>query len=257
MRKESVDYWDAIAAGNDTAARHAVLNGFGAEDAFDETGREDSRHLVLPFVSPQSVVLDVGCGLGRLLKWAAPACKEAIGIDVSVEMLNKAKTRLQGIENVRLKRLPLSLRFPVRPQSIDFAYFYHVSEHLGRQDSFTILTEIRRCLRPRGAALVQFSLLEHPENQRSLRTWSRKHAPHDVRYRFYTEPEVLTMLEMAKLYPQIRLYIPGEFVVVVTKRDGRALGNMPLVTLGGSAVQWLIRSAQPLRRRERLPLQSE
>lgn len=231
MRKETVDYWDAKAARSDTTARDVVLRGFGAEEAFDETGREDSRHLVLPFISPQSVVLDVGCGLGRLLKWAAPACKEAIGLDVSVEMLNKAKIRLKGLENVRLKRLPLSLRFPVRPQTIDFAYFYHVSEQIEREDSFTMLTEIRRCLRARGAALVQFSLLEYSANQRVFRNRQRKDEIHAVRRRFYTEPEVLAMLAMARLYPQIRLYIPGEFAVVVTKRDGRAQGNMPLVSL--------------------------
>lgn len=231
MRKESVSYWNAIAAKSSSAARDAVLVGYRSERAFDEAGREDARHLILPFVSPSDVVLDVGCGLGRLLKWAAPLSRQAIGLDVSSEMLKRAKGRLRALGNVSLKQLPLSLRFPVRDRSVDFAYFYHVSEHLEREDAFKILQEIRRCLRRNGSALVQFSLIDHPENQREFLKWVREGDAEGVRSRFYTESEVLALLEMVGFHPQIRLYIPGEFAVVVTKQDGRALGNMPLIPL--------------------------
>jgi len=228
-------YWNAIAAKSNGAARNAVLSGFRAEREFDESGREGARHLILPFVSANDVVLDVGCGLGRLLKWAAPACKKAIGLDVSSEMLKKANERLRSLRNVRLKQLPLSLRFPLPSRSVDFAYFYHVSEHLEREDSFTILAEVRRCLRRSGIALVQFSLIDNRDNQREFIKWVREGDVEGVRSRFYSEPEALALLGMVGLYPQIRLYIPGEFVVIVTKHDGRELGNMPLVPLAAGS----------------------
>lgn len=231
MKKQSVEYWNTVAASSDANARDAVLCGFRSERAFDEAGREDARHLILPFVSETDTVLDVGCGLGRLLKWAATSCQRAIGIDVSKEMLNKARHRLRGIRNVRLKRLPLTLRFPVPERSIDFAYFYHVSEHLEREDTFKILREIRRCLHPMGRALVQFSLLDHPDNQREFHTGARDGDEEGVRSRFFSESEADTLLRMVRLFPQIRLYVPGEFVVVVTKSDSRVLGQMPLVQL--------------------------
>ena len=107
---------------------------------------------------------------------------------------------------------------------------------LEREDTFTLLAETRRCLRPSGTALVQFSLLDHPANQAEFLQWVEKGDTKGVRARYYSEPEILTLLRMLKLYPQIRLYIPGEFVVVVTKQDGRALGNMPLVPLEGKGV---------------------
>jgi ubiquinone/menaquinone biosynthesis C-methylase UbiE len=235
MRRESVIYWNAKAARSNAEARDAVLCGFRTEAAFDEAGREDARHLILPFVSAKDVVLDVGCGLGRLLKWAAPACREAIGLDISAEMLKRARVRLQELGNVRLKRLPLSLRFPVPDRSVDFAYFYHVSEHVDREDTFTILTEMRRCLRRSGIALVQFSLLEHQENRHEFLKWVREGDAEGVRSRFYSEPEALVMLQMAQLYPQHRLYIPGEFAVIVTKSDDRGLGHMPLVPLAAAS----------------------
>jgi ubiquinone/menaquinone biosynthesis C-methylase UbiE len=231
MRNEAVMYWNTIASGSDGEARDAVLAGFRTEKRFDDAGREDARHLILPFLSSDDVVLDVGCGLGRLLKWAAPACRQAIGLDVSSEMLKRAKVRLKTLPNVRLKRLPLSLRFPVPDRSVDFAYFYHVSEHLEREDCFRILSEIRRCLRRSGSALVQFSLIDHVDNQREFLKWAREGDAEGVRSRFYSESEALVMLQMVKVYPQIRLYIPGEFAVIVTKQDGREIGNMPLVSL--------------------------
>lgn len=231
MRKRSVEYWDAMASASDADARTAVLCGFRSERAFDDAGLGDASHLLLPFVRPADVVLEVGCGLGRLLKWVAPACRKAIGVDVSKEMLAKARARLKPHRNVELKRVPVSLRLPVPDRSIDFAYFYHVSEHLEREDTYKILHEIRRCLRLRGRALVQFSLLDHPDNQREFRTWARNGDEEGVRSRFYTEAEAYTLLRMVSLFPQIRMYIPGEFAVVVTKNDERVLGEMPLVQL--------------------------
>lgn len=237
MRKQSIAYWDAIAASSYEEARDAVLCGFRTERAFDEAGRQDASHLILPFVSQQDTVLDVGCGLGRLLKWAAPACETAVGLDVSAEMLKKARSRLHGCKNVRLKRLPVTLRFPIPSSSIDFAYFYHVSEHVEREDAFKILSEIRRCLRRSGRALVQFSLLDYSDNQREFIKWARYGDEEGVRSRFYTESEISALLEMVQLFPQIRLFVPGEFVVVVTRHDSRVLGEMPLVPLRAAAPQ--------------------
>ena len=146
-------------------------------------------------------------------------------------MLKKARFRLASLSNVSLKRLPLSLQFPVEARTIDFAYFYHVSEHLEREDAFKILQQIRNSLRLNGRALVQFSLISHPDNQKEFQTWAREGDEEGVRSRFYAQEEAEVMLAMAKLYPQIRLYIPGEFVVVVTRKQSSLLGEMPVLTL--------------------------
>jgi SAM-dependent methyltransferase len=231
MKKKAVDYWNTVAAASDASARDAVLCGFTRERDFDESGREDVKHLLLPFVKPDDTVLDVGCGLGRLLKWVAPACGRAIGSDISRVMLAKAKRRLAGTPNVEFRQIPLTLRLPADNASIDFAYFYHVSEHMDREDAYRILCEIRRCLRRNGRALVQFSVIDHPDNQREFVRWARAGDDEGVRSRFYTDAEVHAMLALAGLYPQHRLYIPGEFAVIVTTRDERLLGEMPLVPL--------------------------
>ncbi len=234
MRKEDVRYWDAIAAQDDAAVRDA-LAGLRSERAFDESGRVDASHFVLPFVSSDDDVLDVGCGIGRRLKWVAPHCSEAIGIDVSGGLLQIARKHLSRLPNVRLKRLPRSLAFPMETGSIDFAYYYRVSVHVDREDNLRILQELRRCLRPRGRALVQFSLIEHPENRKELSRWARERDEEDLGLSYFTESEARIFLDLAKLHPQIRLFVPGEFAVIVTKRDDRVLGEAPLVSVRACA----------------------
>lgn len=231
MKHAAVDYWDKAARSPDPETRDAILVGFRSERSFDEAGREDACHLVLPFIRPQDTVLDVGCGIGRLLKWVAPHCRRAYGIDISGAMLKKARQRCRDLGQVRLRRLPRSLRIPLANGTVDFAYFYHVSEHLDREDTLVLLDQIRRVLRPRGRALVQFSLLAHPHNQREFRHWATHDDREGVRSRFYTEDEAALILGLADMHPQIRLYIPGEFAVVVTRTDRRELGAMPLLKM--------------------------
>lgn len=231
MKKRAVQYWDDMAATSDAYPRDAILCGFRSERSFDKAGYIDARHLLAPFVRKKDTVLDIGCGIGRLTKWIAPLCDHAIGLDVSQEMLKIARARLAAIPNVRFKRLPISLRFPVRPRSIDFAYLYHVSEHLDREDTFVILQQIRQALQKGGRALIQFSLISHPDNQREFRKWVDGGDDEGVRSRFYTEEEASTLLRLSKLYPQIRIYIPGEFVVVVACKEASTLGAMPVFSL--------------------------
>ena len=76
MKKEAVAYWDSVAASSEADARDAILAGFRSKGDFDESGRVDADHLVLPFLARDDTVLDLGCGIGRFLKWTAPACRE-------------------------------------------------------------------------------------------------------------------------------------------------------------------------------------
>ena len=48
----------------------------------------------------ESNVLDIGCGIGRLLVALAPNVRRAVGIDVSAEMVKAAQRRCEGYENV-------------------------------------------------------------------------------------------------------------------------------------------------------------
>ena len=48
----------------------------------------------MPFLKPESKVLEIGVGGGRVARKSAHLCKELHCLDISQEMLKKAKTNL-------------------------------------------------------------------------------------------------------------------------------------------------------------------
>ncbi|HVF39076.1 MAG TPA: class I SAM-dependent methyltransferase, partial [Gemmatimonadaceae bacterium] len=53
-------------------------------------------------ISAEYSVLDIGCGIGRLIAELAPRAREVSGIDVSTQMINTALRRCAPLANVRL-----------------------------------------------------------------------------------------------------------------------------------------------------------
>ena len=53
-------------------------------------------------INKESIVLDVGCGNGRTIKFLSPFVKRIVGIDYSEKMLGAAKENLENLENVEL-----------------------------------------------------------------------------------------------------------------------------------------------------------
>ncbi|MGI8958284.1 MAG: class I SAM-dependent methyltransferase [Bryobacteraceae bacterium] len=95
--------------------------------------------------------LDVGCGLGDLLRLGRSSFQQAVGCDLSPEML----AQVQDLE-VRLQNRPDEL--PYESESFDLVTAVCVYHHVGSKDMRLGLTsEIKRVLRP-GAV---FCLIEH------------------------------------------------------------------------------------------------
>ena len=92
-------------------------------------------------------VLDVGCGIGRMLSWADPA---SVGIDHNPHSVRVARER--GL------RAWLTDEFPGSPDarlaSFDTLVLGHVLEHLTRDDGVTLIGRYLPYLRPGGRVLV-------------------------------------------------------------------------------------------------------
>ena len=72
-----------------STAMDAVLRGVSNEEEFWTLGENVAEELK-KFVNKDSIVLDVGCGIGRVEKFLAPYCKEVHGVDVSGRMIKLA-----------------------------------------------------------------------------------------------------------------------------------------------------------------------
>ena len=100
-------------------------------------------------------VLEAGCGTGLVLEKVARFAREAVGIDLSRGMLQKAIGRGLRVANASITHLPFA------DASFDVAYSFKVLAHI--EAIGDALREMARVVRPGGHVLAEFY------NTRSLR----------------------------------------------------------------------------------------
>jgi ubiquinone/menaquinone biosynthesis C-methylase UbiE len=141
--------WDKQAQ-DPELAKHAVA-GYGDEDELNRAAA-DTLALLRATVGldPNDLVLEIGCGVGRVGGALAPLCRHWFGADISGEMLKHAAKRLARFDNVTLVELPeVSLAmFP--DNSLDLVYCTVVFMHLYEWDRYAYVKEMLRVLRPGG-----------------------------------------------------------------------------------------------------------
>ncbi len=142
--------WDRRAEEN--ARFYIAPDDWTTEEEFDRSGeREVEAHILKDLaLSPESRVLEIGCGLGRLLKPLASRSAEVHGVDISTEMISRAHERLSGLTNVRLRRTDGSLgAFP--DGYFDLCYSWRVFQHVPRKQLvLQYFQEASRVLKPGG-----------------------------------------------------------------------------------------------------------
>ena len=225
--------WNEAALGT-AGARDAVLTGSTAE-TFESTGKSDAdrvrRHLS---GSRRDFVLNIGCGLGRVDLYLAPHVRELWAIDVSGEMLARAKDRLRAWENVRFLEVGnRDFLSAIEDGAMDVVFSYLVLQHLEKEDAVTYMREAARVLRPGGVFVTQFPNYLSPEYEQVLLAESRVAERSPGRVRPYTEPEVRRTLEVLG-YEIVELSLEGGrdgnaeiYVAAQTPRDQSVAAQTP------------------------------
>ncbi|MBO0730100.1 MAG: methyltransferase domain-containing protein [Acidimicrobiaceae bacterium] len=163
---------------------------------FEAAGREDEARLA-PFYDESSIVLDLGCGIGRVAQFVAPKCRQLWAVDASQRMLDITSRRLSMMTNISFARC-LDVAVPDVPdESIDLAYSIQMLEHVEREDAFLLLEELRRVLRPSGTVVVTFPNLLSDMHLDAFVTCARARAIDVHRARAYTLEEVSRIMEAA------------------------------------------------------------
>lgn len=156
--------WNLFGRGEDKAIKN-ILN-VEDKDTFDLRGEQHANELKR-LIEPNFVVLDLGCGIGRVEKFLAPHCKEIHGVDVSEKMLKLARKNVT-YENVYFHKnngRDLSI-FP--DKKFDFVFSIAVLQHIEKEDAIFYLMEIYRVLKANGKAYLQFPNLLCDYNLRSF-----------------------------------------------------------------------------------------
>ena len=166
-------------------------------DSFEEGGRWDLDRL-RPFFDKDSIVLDLGCGIGRVARYVAPECALLWAVDASQTMLDMAAERLRDLPNVKYAHCH-DVAFPDVPSgSIDLAYSLLVLQHVEREDAFLLLEELRRVIRPTGTVILTYpNLLSETYFSNFVDSARRGEASATARARLYTPQEVEAILPAA------------------------------------------------------------
>ena len=170
--------------------------------AFESGGVADCQTLVSSLdgcVDREARVLEIGCGIGRLMKYMAPYFQEVHGVDVSEEMVQQGRERLQAIPNVFFHKgngQDLGV-FP--NNSFALVYSYIVLQHIPRRWVYRYFPEVTRTLKPGGYFLFQ---LYRPETIRHwVKYWLGVEKPDrdTVGIRRYSRSEITRLVRGASL----------------------------------------------------------
>ena len=156
------DFWDARAredayffVDNRRAYGDADLRGFWSEG---ERDLEQILALLEVRIEREDVVLDIGCGVGRLTRPIAARAARAIGIDISAEMLARAREHHADAANIEWVHGDGCSLQPVEDASVDACVSHVVFQHIPNPEvTLGYVRDMGRVLRPGGWAVFQVS----------------------------------------------------------------------------------------------------
>jgi ubiquinone/menaquinone biosynthesis C-methylase UbiE len=155
--------WDERAETNACYYIKSDLKEWDIEQYF-KTGADEVHRLLdgplsLSAVDPQNaVLLEIGCGNGRMTKELCRLFREVYALDVSERMHGQAKENLKDCRNVHFV-LGNGVDLSVFDSAMfNYCFSYTVFQHLPtREIAFGYVREIFRTLKPAGIARFQFN----------------------------------------------------------------------------------------------------
>lgn len=148
--------WDKRA--RDDARFYIATSVEGTEEAFDASGKSDVGHFfdgLESLLHAEQVVLDIGCGIGRMDRFVAPRVKRLVGIDVSGEMVARARARLSDLGNVEFVEGDGTTLRPHADASFGLVFSHIVFQHTPRWVTRGYFRDVHRVLRAGGEFVFQ------------------------------------------------------------------------------------------------------
>jgi ubiquinone/menaquinone biosynthesis C-methylase UbiE len=160
------------------------------------------------------VVGDLGCGTGQVSAALAPFVQRVVAVDGSAAMLQAARRRLHGLDNVDLRRGEIEA-LPIDDARLDAAVLMLVLHHIPEPPK--ALAEAARVLKPGGRILLVDMLPHDRESYRQQmgHVWLGFSEDHTAR--LLTEAG-FDAIRVVELTPDARSKGPGLFVATGQKQ---------------------------------------
>ncbi|WP_051383453.1 class I SAM-dependent methyltransferase [Bradyrhizobium sp. WSM3983] len=119
--------------------------------AFQQKRGGDSAAFLAPFLTPDMVLLDVGCGPGTITAALAGVVGKAIGLDIESNAIAAARqlAARAGFTNLSFVEADMTA-LPFEDEAFDAVFFHAVLYHQSEATLMRTLAEARRVLKPGG-----------------------------------------------------------------------------------------------------------
>jgi ubiquinone/menaquinone biosynthesis C-methylase UbiE len=206
----------AVLAERRTKSQEFFSSSAGQWDRLREELFGDRFHLaaLAALAEREWIAGDLGCGTGQVSAALAPFVARVVAVDASSAMLQAARKRLHGVDNVELRRGDLEA-LPIDDDRLDTALLMLVLHHVPEPQR--ALAETARVLKPGGRALIVDMLPHDRESYRQQmgHVWlgfSEDHIDRLLRDGGFGDVRIVP------LAPDARVKGPGLFVATGTKR---------------------------------------
>lgn len=188
--------WDQRAREN--ALYYIATDSADSEETFTASGEQSVQAIledIDALLPSKGVVLEIGCGVGRMLRPLACRFGAVYGLDVSPEMISRARARLADLRNVQVwANGGIDLR-PVRSEQVDLAISYLVFQHIPEASVVeAIIQDTFRVLKPGG--VFKFQVAGRPDTEEAAAGEGSRGKDTWVGVSF-SDPEIRTVVENA------------------------------------------------------------
>lgn len=146
-------YWETAASGD---FMNAICDGTHDDRAFAAQATI-CLHPALN-LDKTKCLLDLGCGVGRIVPKVAPLVKEYVGVDISSGMLKLARERNHKYDNARFLHVKGNGHLPVEISSSYFeaAVAELLFQHVTQSQTVNYVQSVMQSLKPDGVFLAEF-----------------------------------------------------------------------------------------------------
>ena len=139
---------------------------YQTEEIFAQSGEDTARALLDSLTGlhqPSWKVLDIGCGIGRVLKPLAKHFQSLVGIDVSSTMIAQSKAWLSEYPHVTTFETSGVDLLEFTNRTFNLVYSYVAFQHMPRPVFERYLSEINRVLTPDGYLAMQLPIGQYSD----------------------------------------------------------------------------------------------
>lgn len=218
LRDESLGglrrFWEEAAHADSVRA----ISDQDTTESFELSGKDDADRAWQVLPDGDAVVLEIGCGTGRVLQHLAARYREVHGVDIAGEMLRQGRDRLAGLANVTFHQGNGYDLEAFADESVDLVYSGLVFQHMPKTIAYNYFRETRRVLRQGGQFCFQVpNLLDEAQFAQFNHFAQPWFVDHPYPMHFWTPAEVVLLVTRAGLWVE-RL---GEEMLVLARKAER------------------------------------